>query len=203
MAQYLKTLHRGLTKAAGFQLPVLLCILFFISCVSQAPEIEESPLPAAPPKAEEKAPAGAPRLPPENSLNSPRFRGLPDEAKDYLETLAEAFRKKDREFLVSQGEIQYENDLRFNYDEESYLAMLYRIGPYSEDSEWMPPKAAGPALPVLKVSAIRAIEYTGWEEKGPILEIKGRIYLENEEPLPCEIMLFWRLLEPKILGARP
>ena len=133
-------------------------------------------------------------------LNTPRFRELPPEARDYLETLAKAFREKDRAFLVSQGEAQYEKELRFTLDEEIYLALLYRIGPYSKDTHW---QSAGASPPRLDTSKVRSIEYTEWEERGPMLEIKGRLYVQNSPPIPCTLILVWRLPEPKILGERP
>ena len=68
----------------------------------------------------------AAQLPSGDGLKTPRFRALPPEAWDYLETLAKAFREKDKAFLISQGEAQYEKELRFTLDEEIYLALLYR-----------------------------------------------------------------------------
>ena len=183
---------------------IFVFLLLFSACVSQPTEITETteaapevPLPA--PKPEEvKVPVPEVRPPAGTGLNAPQFRGLPREVNEYLTVLAEAFRKKDREFLVSQGEIQYEKEFRFRYDDESYLALLYRIGPYSDESGWK-----SPVLPKIDAATIRAIEYTGWEEKGPMLSIKGRLHLEKGTPLPCEIILVWRLPEPKILGAHP
>jgi hypothetical protein len=145
-----------------------------------------------------KTAAPAVRLPPGNGLDSPRFRNLPPEARDYLETLAGAFQKKDKEFLISQGEAQYEKELRYGYDEETYLAMLYRIGSYSEERP-----SAAPGLPQMNTSLILTIEYSGWEETGPALYISANIYLQNNGPIPCAIMLLWRLTEPKILGIWP
>ena len=140
----------------------------------------------------------AERIPAGDGLDTPQFLSLPGPAKDYLETLAGAFRKKDKDFLISQGESQYEKELRSRYDEQTYLALLYRLGPYSEDLPWSPPQP-----PLLDTAKILAIEYTEWEEIGPMLQIKGRIFLENDQPNPCEIMLVWRLDKPKILGRWP
>jgi hypothetical protein len=133
-----------------------------------------------------------------DKLETPAFKGLPPEARDYLETLARAFRGKDRDFLLSQGESRYEAELRPLYDAESYLAMLYRAGAYADDDPWR-----APAFPRLNSEDIAGVEYTGWAEEGPILRIQGRLHLLKGESLPCEIMLIWRLKEPKVLGAYP
>ena len=195
--------NKNVSKNYGFSawreyLSILALACLFASCVSQQTHEKET-VPAAAPAAEiKKTPSPTERLPSGNELDSPQFRNLPPEAKDYLETLAEAFQKKDKEFLVSQGESQYEKELRSRLDEETYLALLYRIGPYSEDSPWKPPTPQR-----LNASLIRAIEYTEWGENGPMLDIYGRLYLSNGDSLPCRIVLVWRLPEPKILGERP
>ena len=191
------------TKAACLCFAAIF-IIFLNACVSQKstpvsqsiPETTETvPVSVS---SQRSAPGSVPAEPiPDSGLDTARFRNLPAEAKEYLETLAEAFRTKDREFLVSQGESQYEKDLRSDYDEETYLAMLYRYGSYSDDGEW---RASG--LTHLDISTIRGIVYTGWEEFGPALEISGHLYQSNGERVPCNIILLWRLLEIKILGAR-
>jgi len=176
----------------------LALLLLFAACVSQPPGDKKAPAKVPSPETAKITDRAV-----GDGLDTPRFRNLPPEAQDYLKTLATAFRKKDREFLVSQGEAQYEKELRFTLDEETYLAMLYRIGPYSEDLPWESPRNNGANLPRLDVSVIRGIEYTGWEESGPMLEIKGRLYIRDSEPIPCTLILIWRLTEPKILGERP
>jgi hypothetical protein len=133
-----------------------------------------------------------------------------------LETLAGAFRSRDRDFLLSQGEAAFEAEVRPAYDEESYLALLYRIGPYGDDSSygdhgsyrddgsygddgsWADPKAVR-----LFPEEIDRIEYGDWEERGPLLEIRGRLIRRGEPPLPCLVMLIWKLREPKIQGRFP
>ena len=187
-------------KSAGtFKGSAVLVLAFLLAgCASRLPLEEEKVPAAAPSQKTEKAPAPAVRVPPGNGLGAPRFRNIPPEARDYLETLAEAFRKKDREFLASQGEGQYEKELRSRLDEEIYLALLYRIGPYSEDSPWQ-----SQSPPRLDTSTVQGIEYSDWKENGPMLEISGRLYLSGGGVLPCRIVLVWRLPEPKILGERP
>jgi hypothetical protein len=131
-------------------------------------------------------------------LDEPVFRGLPAEARTSLKALSAAFRARDRAFLLAQGEPQFEKEVRPRYDEETYLALLYRIGPLSrEDAE------ADNALPRLDPAAIRGLEYADWEEEGPLLEIRGRLIPVSGPPVPCRIMLVWRLREPKVLGIFP
>jgi hypothetical protein len=167
-----------------------LCAAFFAaSCTTISP--------ASPAKAGRPAEPGF-TTETENKLETPAFKAFPPEAGDYLKTLAEAFRKKDRAFLLSQGETSYEAELRPRYDEESYLAMLYRAGAYAEDDPW-----SAPALPLLNCEDVAGIEYTAWFEESPMLRIQGRLHLLNGDPIPCEIMLIWRLKEPKIVGIYP
>jgi hypothetical protein len=115
-----------------------------------------------------------------------------------LETLARAFRGGDRAFLLSQGEAFFEAEVRPAYDEASYLALLYRIGPYGEDNF-----RAESNVPRLFPEEIDHIEYAGWEEQGPLLEIRGRLIRKAGPPLPCLILLVWKLPEPKIQGRFP
>jgi len=176
----------------------LLLACLFASCASQTPHTKGTIPATSASQAAEKAPAPAESLSGGDGLDAPQFRSLPPEARDYLAVLAEAFRKTNKDFLVSQGEPQYEQDLRSRYDEETYLALLYRIGPYSEDSEW---KSA--SLERLEYSQVKSIEYLSWDEQGPMLDIKGRLCFQNGSTLPCRIVLAWRLIEPKILGERP
>lgn len=191
---------------------VLVCL--FGACVSRPPEEEKAAppfiaetveeTPTAPAARTEPKPVPPPpekppqRLPRKDGLDSPLFGDIPLEAKDYLRTLAEAFRAKDGEFLIAQGEPQYEKEQRFRHEEDVYLAMLYRVGPYSTDTHWN-----SPDIPRMDYSQIEAIEYLGWEEKGPMLQIAGLLYYEDSSTLPCGVTLLWRLLEPKILGHRP
>jgi hypothetical protein len=134
----------------------------------------------------------------DGGLDSPAFRDLPPEAAEYLKTLALAFTKQDRDFLVSQGETSYEADNRSRYDDETYLAMLYRVGPYQEDSPFREI-----TLPRLAYAEIREIRYTAWEESGLFIKAEAHLIPYKGEALPCEIMLLWRLKEPKILGIYP
>jgi hypothetical protein len=134
---------------------------------------------------------------PDNGLNREAFRKFLPETLDYLEALSRAFASQDREYLLSQGEENYEAAVKPYYDEGSYLAMLYRAGTYAVDSPWdsgRPPR--------LEPGEILGIEYLDWEEQGPMLAIRGRLRTKTET-LPCKIVLAWRLRTPKILGVYP
>jgi hypothetical protein len=134
---------------------------------------------------------------PGNGLDRAAFRELGPETRICLEALSRAFASQDREYLLSQGEENYEAAVRPYYDEGSYLALLYRAGAYASDSLWEKGRR-----PFLEPGEIRGIEYLDWEEQGPMLVIRGRLTTKTEA-LPCKIVLAWRLRTPKILGAYP
>jgi len=145
------------------------------------------------------APAPAVSAPKESGLSAETFVHLPPEGKAYLLRLAEAFRRQDSAYLLAQGEPGFAERQNPMHDQAEYLALLYRIGPYAAENPGDPYP-----LPRLQPAQIRSIEYTGWEEQGPVLEIRGRILLTSSAtPLPCRIMLLWRLKEQKILGHEP
>jgi hypothetical protein len=131
-------------------------------------------------------------------LDSASFQGMPPEARAYLELLARAFIDQDENFLLAQGEAQFEAEVKPGCDSETYLALLYHAGAYAAES----PRAGIP-LPRLKPADIHHIEYTHWKENGPMLEIQGRLITRAGNSVPCKIMLVWRLREPKILGRFP
>jgi hypothetical protein len=101
-------------------------------------------------------------------------------------------------FLINQGEPQYEEQLRPLWDAESYLAMLYRCG------DWAPGRAgASNEIPRLNPREIREIEFLAWEERGPLVEIRGNLITTAGTRIPCGIVFNPRLDEPKILGLYP
>jgi hypothetical protein len=122
---------------------------------------------------------------PTGRLDDPAFKGLAPEVLDYLDALARAFAGQDTAFLIAQGEVQYEAQLRHLYDEGDYLAMLYRTDP-----DLIPQEILG-------------IEYISWEEQGPMLEIHGRLIGAKGKASPCVIVFNPRLVEPRILGLYP
>ncbi|MDR1211817.1 MAG: hypothetical protein LBK40_06255 [Spirochaetaceae bacterium] len=122
--------------------------------------------------------------------------GLPEEARHYLDALSAAFAAGDEAFLISQGEAMYEDLVLPRYDRETYLALLYRAGPYAEEE--------GPlSLPRLDPAAVRGIEYLGWKEESFLIEIQGRLLMKKGSPLSCRILLHWKLEPPKIIGEMP
>jgi hypothetical protein len=183
-----------LSRAIG----VLGAALLVSSCaaIPKAAEAEAGPAAAALP-AESGAGDGAGGGG-DSGLDSAAFRDMPAEARAYLEVLAEAFTGRDENFLLSQGEARFEAEVKPGHDKESYLALLYRTGSYAEEMPWV-----GTQLPRLDPAGIRRIEYTHWEENGPMLEIQGRLVTLSGGGIPCKIILIWRLREPKILGLFP
>jgi hypothetical protein len=140
---------------------------------------------------------GGQRGVPDNGLDRAVFRKLNPETRSYLEALSRAFASQDREYLLSQGEENYEAEVKPYYDENSYLAMLYHSGSYAVDSPW-----DSGQQPVLEPGDILGIEYLSWEEQGPMLVIRGNL-IGKSGNLPCKIVLAWRLRSPKILGLYP
>ena len=156
-------------------LSFLITLMLVQACTSVPPETEGQEAAA------ERRPQGAAiRPPPPDGLNTPGFRNIPEEARAYLGILSEAFRQKNRDFLISQGETQYERELRHQMEDETYLALLYRVGSHNEDSQW-----ASMTIPRLNPAEVRAIEYAQWEEAGPMLRITGRLHLEDNNTLQC------------------
>jgi hypothetical protein len=131
-------------------------------------------------------------------LEAAAFSGLPEGVKAYLERLAEAVRARDGGFLLAQGERNYAARVRGTVDDAFYFALLYRVGPYAvekPDDDEHPPR--------LNPSRLRAIRYTGWDDHGPVADIRGLLTLSDGAPLPCRISVLWKLREPRILGQEP
>jgi hypothetical protein len=168
----------------------ILCLLWACATAPESPELPQKRAPA--PEAENPVPEEA------EVLKDPRFIALPPEDQSYLKNLSRAFREHDRAFLLTQGESQFEAEVKPYYDEETYLALLYRIGPYAEED----PRGDN-RMPRLIVGDLSHIEYLDYAEEGPVLEIRGRLFLRSGGSLPCRIILLRRLLEPKIIGFFP
>jgi hypothetical protein len=181
--------------AAKIALFAAVLLLLLAGCAGLPPETaapEAAPPP--PPRTESPAPVD------DGGYSARPPLGLPPEAGEYLEALARAFSGADRDFLLAQGESQFEAENRGRYDEESYLALLYRLGPLSMDGASV---QAGAGIPQLDPARIRRIEFAGWEEQGPVLIIHARLITRAGEAIPCQLTLLWRLREPKILGVYP
>ncbi|WP_041396187.1 hypothetical protein [Gracilinema caldarium] len=131
-------------------------------------------------------------------LSDPAFKKLNTEVLAYLNTLAEAFSSKNKSLLLAQAEPYYQKTYENLYPVNEYLAMLYRIGPYSTETPFGFTKR-----PALNINEITGITYTGWDELGPVLEVRGKIFFQNGKAEPCRIILLWRLGEIKIKGFEP
>ncbi|MDR2479306.1 MAG: hypothetical protein LBD48_08335 [Treponema sp.] len=136
------------------------------------------------------------QLPKAGGLDKAAFRGIPPEAKAYLERLERAFGSGDRAFLLAQGEAQFEAEMRPGRDDEMYLALLYRSGEYAADR----PRVTGGKPVRLDPGHVSGIEYLSWEAAGPLLAIQARLTGKDGAATPCLLMLVWRLREPKIEG---
>jgi hypothetical protein len=124
-----------------------------------------------------------------DKLDDPIFAKLPPEVKSYLQTLSTAFKNHDEDFLLAQGEAMFEQEVRPYYDDDEYFIMMYRIG----GDIWDAPRIAD----------IHHIEYTGWESGDPVMEIRGRLFYNDKQFVPCQIMLAWKLDDAKIIGLYP
>ena len=138
------------------------------------------------------------RGPVDSGLSQAAFKNLPPEARDYLERLSAAFGEGDLQFIAAQGERDYAARVMPQRDTQEYLALLYRVGPYAAET----PADPNP-LPRFDAGQVRGLRYTGWDERGPLLEVRGLFQLREGKSLPCRIMLLWRLENPKILGVDP
>jgi hypothetical protein len=174
-------------RAALAVLAVLAVLTALAACAGLGRAEEENTVPLRGPPLED-APGPYTSRPP---------AGLPPEARFYLEGLSRAFAGGDGAFLLAQGEPVFEAEVRPRFDEETYLALLYRTGPLALDP------GAGGDLPRLDYRHIRRLEYLGWEERGPLVEIQGRFIMAGGAPVPCAIVFNPRLEEIRVLGVFP
>lgn len=131
-----------------------------------------------------------------DGLGEAAFQRLPPEVFRYLRAISKAFQEQDEFFLLAQGETSFMDWTRENALPASLaLARLFRIGCYAEDA----PGMAVQPEPRLIASETRGIVYLGWEEWGPLLEVRANIITKNQT-IPARIVLVWRLDPPKIQG---
>jgi hypothetical protein len=171
----------------------------FISCGTLSNSYEEgTPKPTTAPTVLQKKPspeAPLASIERESGLDQGIFSNLSTDTRDYLVSLARAFKEEDRNYLIHQGEEQYAHRIQGRYSEEEYLALLFRVGPYSKESPF------GPETTVrLDVHTVMGLRFTGWEDRGPVLEFRGTLKKKDGTELPCRILVLWKLREPKILG---
>lgn len=135
---------------------------------------------------------------PDSGLSDPAFKKLNKQVLAYLESLADAFYTRDTEWLLAQAESFYQKTYQGLYPTDEYLAMLYRVGAYSTET----PNSLVQE-PSLNIKKVVGITYTGWEELGPVLEVRGTILFANGKNETCRIILLWRLGDIKIKGFEP
>lgn len=165
--------------------------------VSSASETAASRNPA--PK--DRAPQPEGRLSPAPSRapsSAAVLAGAPAEAVEYLEALSAAVYRRDVAYVLDQGETQYAKRVRGAVDEDAYLALLLRVGPYANEGE-----AKSDSPPRIRPQDIRSLRYTGWEEDGPLVRARGRLASVSGKEWPCRIDLLWKALPPRILGRHP
>ena len=165
-----------------------------LSCaVGPAPRPENA-APAPAERAARKRPA-IPAERPGAELSGPAFTRMDPRALDYLKALAAEASKGNAEYLLSLGEVDYRNRTRPRVDDPYYFALLFRIGPYSEE------KPSDSDKPIREDPArLRGIKYTGWTDRGPIAEVRARMRFSDGRELPCALFVLWKLEEPRILG---
>jgi hypothetical protein len=167
-------------------------ILVVLSCVTAPGEKEHQ-------NSGYKASKPVPHQKPiDSGLSNPRFKNIPPEAASYLKTLAQAFSAQNIEFIIHQGEPDYERRVKNCFSQVEYLALLYRIGPFAKDSSTDTGK-----LPVLNIQKVAGISFTDWEEQGPAIIVQGHIINTDGNTLPCCLVILWRFPQPCLLGYEP
>ena len=131
-----------------------------------------------------------------DNLDAPRFNVLDVETKMYLKNIADAWRRGDAAFLLSQGESRYQNEKRFSISEARYLALLYRAGPYSDDNRW------DFGAYDLDPAGVLSLRFLDFHDEGPVRIFDCRFTLKSGDRIPAKICLLWRLPSMKILGER-
>jgi hypothetical protein len=135
----------------------------------------------------------------EEAWSSSPPAALPAGARQYLAEISGAFSRQDGAFLLEQGEAAWNAAVRPRYDDATALALLYRAGAAAREDY----AARANGLPRLDFRQIKGIEYAGWAERGPLIEVEGRLLLSGGGAVPCSLLLVWRLREPKIQGLYP
>ena len=138
----LRAAARNVTLAAV----CLLAAFLPAACAGLKPEKDGGALPPEQ-RAEKPSPPAEERTPGHEAL----LRGLPAGIRAYLLKIEAAFAAHDADFLLAQGEDEYERAARNRVGYGEYLAMLYRAGRYADDAVWGAPSELDPE----KVSYIR------------------------------------------------
>jgi len=151
-----------------------------------------------PPAASQPPPSGARPPVPGEELRDATFRELPPGSREYLASIAEAVAAGNTPFLLAQGERGYSARIRPGVDPGSYAALLYRVGAYAGDSP-----AGSETAPRVDLGGAKSLRFTGWEEEGPILAVRGRLEFKDGSAQPCALYVLWKLEPPRILGREP
>jgi hypothetical protein len=181
---------------------VFAVVSFFISCAVMPPEratsTQRTSAPEQPPATTRPAAPSRTAERPGSELDTGVFAKLPAETKTYLAAVSRAAASGDVAFLLAQGELDYARRTRVMLDADAYAAALYRIGEYSNDSP------AGGGRPTrFNLAQTASIRYTGWAERGPLFEIRGKIRFRDGSEESCTLYVLWKLDPPRILGAEP
>lgn len=165
----------------------------FATCANGPQRIDAArgsePSPARPPAQEAR---------PGNELSSPAFTALPAGLKPFLIALAERAALSDGAYLLAAAEPNYERRVRPLVDNDAYFALLFRLGAYSSESP-----AGGEALPRVDPATVRSIRYTGWNDRGPVIEIRAMLRLSDGRVMPSSLLVLWKTLPPRIVGREP
>ena len=172
-----------------FVASVAFIALTISSCALLPPSASPGPI-ASPSPPIEKRPGA--------ELAGPTFRQLPPGSREYLESIADAVAAGNTAFLLTQGERDYAQRIRPAVDPGEYAALLYRVDAYSADSP-----AISEKKPRADLGRARKLSFTGWEENGPVLEVRGRLEFKDGTVQPCALFVLWKLSPPRILGREP
>ena len=133
----------------------------------------------------------------DSGLETAVFRRLPAEVTGYLADIAAAFSRRDKPFLLSQGEAAFTawSAAALESDDE-ILGHLFRTGSLAEDE----PAASPHDEPRLAVHNVQGITYLGWAERGPFIEVRAHIVITGGGTIPARLLVIWKLAEPKLQG---
>lgn len=176
----------------------LLISLWMNSCTSVPSQTSSITKPAASKQIASTSQASKGQQKPDTGLKDPAFKQLKPEVLIYLEKLADAFSARDKDYILAQAEPYYHQTYSKLYETSEYLAMLYRIGPYSTESGYGETRK-----PVLNINDMLGITYTGWDELGPVIEVRGKIIFKSGKTETCRLILIWRAGDIKIKGFEP
>jgi hypothetical protein len=131
----------------------------------------------------------------QDELDDRRFDTLDPVVKEYLRKLADAWKSHNKNYLLAQGEEQYQDNTRPYVNEGQYLALLYRAGPYAQEGRWSYDNFE------LDIDTVRRIIFIDYRIEGPVLIVSGRFESKTGNVIPCNLYILWRLMDIKLIGA--